>query len=181
MTDRPESTDYRLLLENAFLELRESRSELEAIEQARTEPIAIVGMGCRLPMVKNLSAFWRLLCEGRSVITEVPPDRWDVDEFFDPDLKSKGKIASRRGGFLEDLDWFDAAFFGISSREAPHVDPRQRLVLEVAWEALEDAGVPPDSLAGSDTGVYVATLTNDYDFMFRRTTALRFFHRGRYG
>lgn len=166
MNDHPESTDFRSLLENAYLELREMRSELEAVEQAEKEPVAIIGMGCRLPQIKNPSALWQLLCEGRSVITEVPASRWDMDELFDPEPQSKGKIASRWGGFLEDLDSFDAAFFSISSREAPHVDPRQRLLLEVAWEALEDAGIPPYELAGSRTGVYIATLNNDYDFVF---------------
>jgi acyl transferase domain-containing protein/acyl carrier protein len=173
MSDRPDGTEHRALLESAYLELRKLRSELEAVEESGKEPIAIVGAGCRLPQAGDPRAFWRLLCEGGCVITEVPPERWDVGEYFDPDAKARGKISSRWGGFLEDLHSFDAAFFGISSREAPHVDPRQRLLLEVAWEALEDAGIPPHSLAGSRTGVYVATLTSDYDFCFNSDNTLR--------
>ncbi|HEU4325211.1 MAG TPA: type I polyketide synthase [Roseiflexaceae bacterium] len=126
------------------------------------EPIAIVGLGCRLPGASNPRAYWELLCSGGSGITPIPPDRWDADEFYDPDPARPGKMVSRYGGFLERLDMFDAPFFGISPREAAHLDPRQRLIAEVAWEALEDAGVPPLSLAGSRTGVFVAALSDNY-------------------
>jgi myxalamid-type polyketide synthase MxaE and MxaD len=129
------------------------------------EPIAIVGMGCRYPGADGLDAFWDLLRHGRDAVTEVPASRWDVDAFYDPDPAAPGKMASRWAGVIDRLDEFDAAFFGISPREAPHVDPRQRLALEVAWEALEDAKIPPDSLAGTRTGVFMATLTNDYDHL----------------
>lgn len=147
----------------ALRALQEIEAKLAALEAGRREPIAIVGMGCRLPGAKNLAAFWQLLCEGRDAIREVPPERWDINAYYDPDSRVGGKVASRWGGFLEGVEWFDAQFFGISPREAPYVDPRQRLMLEVCWEALEDAGIAPDSLAGSSTGVYVATLSNDYD------------------
>jgi myxalamid-type polyketide synthase MxaE and MxaD len=132
------------------------------------EPIAIVGMGCRYPGAEGLSAFWDLLIQGRDAVKEVPPERWDVNAYYHPDPNAAGKIKGRCGGFLDQVDRFDAAFFGISPREAPHVDPRQRLMLEVAWETLEDAGIPPERLAGSRTGVYVATLTNDYDQQISR-------------
>jgi myxalamid-type polyketide synthase MxaD len=132
------------------------------------EPIALIGMGCRFPGAASPAALWRLLAEGREAIGEVPAERWDIHRYFDPDPSARGKIMCRRGGFLSGLDRFDAAFFGISPREAPHLDPRQRLLLEVAWEALEDAGIPPLSLAGSATAVYVAVLTNDYDQLISR-------------
>ena len=152
----------------ALLALKEMQAKLDAIEQARTEPVAIVGMACRFPGASNLAAYWQMLCEGRSGIADVPPERWDIDALFSPEAVVPGKIRSRHGGFIEALDQFDARFFGISPREAPHVDPRQRLILEVAWEALEDAGIPPDGLAGSQTEVYVATLTADYDNLLTR-------------
>jgi len=128
------------------------------------EPVAIVGMGCRFPGAPGVDAYWRLLREGREAVADAPPDgRWDPDALCHPDPAVPGKMLSRRGGFLDGLDLFDARFFGISPREAEHLDPRQRLLLEVAWEALEDAGIPPHSLAGSATGVFIATLTNDFD------------------
>ncbi len=139
-----------------------ARSEDHEEHIALVEPIAIIGMSCRFPGADGLQAFWDLLAQGRDAITEVPPDRWDVDAFFDPNPQAKGKILGRWGGYLENLDQFDAPFFGISPREAAQLDPRQRLMLESAWEALEDAGVPPLSLAGTQAGVFVATLKDDY-------------------
>jgi acyl transferase domain-containing protein/acyl-CoA synthetase (AMP-forming)/AMP-acid ligase II/acyl carrier protein len=124
-----------------------------------SEPIAIVGIACRFPGGASPAEFWRLLQQGEEAITPTPPERWRAGTFG---------AAGRLGGFLSNLDRFDAAFFGISPREAPHVDPRQRLMLELAWEALEDAGIPPDSLAGSDAGVFVAVLSNDYDQLLFR-------------
>lgn len=132
---------------------------------AEREPVAIIGMACRYPGSDGLDAFWQLLVRGRDAVTEVPPSRWDADAFYDRDPSKPGKMTSRWAGVLDRLDEFDAAFFGISPREAPHVDPRQRVTLEIAWEALEDAGIPPDSLAGTRTGVFMATLTNDYDHL----------------
>ncbi|MEP7272671.1 MAG: beta-ketoacyl synthase N-terminal-like domain-containing protein, partial [Acidobacteriota bacterium] len=152
----------------ALRALQELQAKLASLEEAQREPIAIVGMGCRLPGARNVADFWEMLREGRNGITEVPADRWDVDAFFTVDPRARGKIASRWGGFVDGLDRFDAQFFGISPREAPHVDPRQRLMLEVTWEALEDAGIPPSSLAGTQTGVFVAALSNDYDFIICR-------------
>jgi len=130
--------------------------------QSGKEPIAIVGMSCRFPGADTLDGFWRLLCEGRDAVTEIPAERWDIDALYDPDPTAPGKMLTRYGSFLKGLDQFDASFFGISPREAAHLDPRQRLMLELAWEGLEDAGAPPDSLAGSRTGVFIATLTDEY-------------------
>jgi len=139
------------------------QSKLDAIERSRTEPIAIIGMGCRFPGGANSpEAFWRLLRDGMDAITEVPSDRWDVNVHYDPDPDAPGKMYTRYGAFLEEVDQFDAHFFGIAPREAVNMDPQQRLLLEVSWEALENAGQRPDRLTGSRTGVFVGITTNDY-------------------
>ena len=133
----------------AILEIRDLRARLEASEQRASEPIAIVGMGLRLPGgVTTPDEFWKLLRDGRDAITEVPPERWSLDTFYDPDPNAPGKMSTRFGGFIEGADRFDARFFGITPREAISMDPQQRLLLEVAWEALEQAGQAPDQLAG---------------------------------
>ncbi|MBN1451246.1 MAG: amino acid adenylation domain-containing protein [Anaerolineales bacterium] len=125
------------------------------------EPIAIIGLSCRFPKAPNPGAFWELLRGGVDAISEVPPDRWDVDAYHSPD-PSPGKITTRWGGFLGDVDLFDSHFFGISPREAARMDPQQRLLLEVSWEALENAFIPPQSLAGTRTGVFVGISSYDY-------------------
>lgn len=125
------------------------------------EPVAIVGIGCRFPRgVAGPDSFWRLLENGVDAIGDIPPDRSNVDEHghYKP-----GKVNTHWGGFLDGIDKFDAAFFGVSPREAERMDPQQRLLLEVVWEALEDAGQPPDRLAGSMTGVFVGLWLNDYE------------------
>lgn len=127
------------------------------------EPIAIIGTGCRFPGAQDIESFWRLLRQGVDAITEVPPERWDIESFYDPEPAKPGKINSRWGGFLERVDWFDPKFFGISPREAEYIDPQQRLMLEVSWEALENAGLVPQQLAGSKTGVFVGISGSDYD------------------
>ena len=147
----------------ALRALQEMQARLAELEGRVREPVAIVGMGCRFPGAPDLDSFWQMLVEGRSGVGEVPADRWDINALYHPDPGIAGRVMTRFGGFLDGLDEFDAHFFGISPREAPHVDPRQRLMLEIVWEALEDAGIPPDSIAGSDTGVYFGVLTNDYD------------------
>jgi acyl transferase domain-containing protein/acyl carrier protein/protein-L-isoaspartate O-methyltransferase len=139
------------------------QSRLEVLERARTEPIAIIGLGCRFPGgATDPEAFWRLLDSGRDAITPVPPDRWDVEAHYDPDPDAVGTMSTRFGGFLSEVDRFDAAFFGISPREALTMDPQQRLLLEVSWEALEDAGQGPDQLGGTRTGVFVGLCNSDY-------------------
>jgi phthiocerol/phenolphthiocerol synthesis type-I polyketide synthase C len=127
-----------------------------------TEPVAIVGVGCRFPGAKDPQAFWRLLHDGLDAITEVPVDRWDINSFYDPNPGTPGRMNTRWGGFLEHVDQFDPHFFGISPREASRMDPQQRLLLEVAWEALEDAGQAPHRLAGSQTGVFIGISGVDY-------------------
>jgi acyl transferase domain-containing protein/acyl-CoA synthetase (AMP-forming)/AMP-acid ligase II/acyl carrier protein len=125
------------------------------------EPVAIVGIGCRVPGADGPERFWELLAEGRDAVTEVPGARWDAAAFFNAETRA-GKMNTRWGGFLEGVDRFDAGFFGIAPREAARMDPQQRLLLETAWEALEDAGVAPDALAGTATGVFVGISATDY-------------------
>ncbi|MCC6696544.1 MAG: SDR family NAD(P)-dependent oxidoreductase [Candidatus Hydrogenedentes bacterium] len=126
------------------------------------EPIAIVGIACRLPGATGPHAFWNMLCQGREAIVEVPPDRWDVEEYYDPTPGTPGKTYARWGGFIDKIDLFDPGFFGISPREATRMDPQQRILLELAWNAIEDAGIDPDTLHGSRTGVFVGITGNDY-------------------
>ena len=125
-------------------------------------PVAIVGIGCRMPGGAGVEGYWRTLREGVDAVREIPPDRWDADALYDPDPDTPGRMNTRWGGFLDDIQGFDADFFGISTREASRMDPQQRIVLEVAWEALEDAGIAPGSLAGSRTGVYLGASTYDH-------------------
>jgi len=120
-------------------------------------------MGCRFPGNANdPEEFWKLLSTGVDTITEIPPDRWDIPSFFDPEPGTAGKTYARWGGFLQGIDQFDPGFFGISPREAAYMDPQQRLLLEVACEAIEDGGQTLDMFAGSPTGVFIGISTNDY-------------------
>ncbi|MFD8202711.1 type I polyketide synthase, partial [Streptomyces sp. NPDC059701] len=139
------------------------RSET-AVAHPADAPIAVVGLSCRLPGAPDPTAFRNLLRDGVDAITDVPRERWNADELDDEDTDRPGTVHTRRGGFLnqDDIDHFDAAFFGISPREAAAMDPQQRLVLELTWEALEDAGIVPDRLRATDTGVYMGVIADDY-------------------
>src|SRR5713226_9706511 len=119
-------------------------------------------MSCRFPGAPDLDAFWRLLIEGVDAVGEVPPDRWDPATFYSPDPAAPGKSISRWGGFLDQIDQFDAEFFHLSPREAREMDPQQRLMLELAWEAMEDAGLPRETLKGSRAGVFIGAALSDY-------------------
>jgi len=132
------------------------------------EPVAIVGIGCRFPGADGPEAFWRLLREGADAITEVPKDRYDVAALFDPDPAQPGKLTTRWGGFLDEVQSFDPRLFDISPREAAHMDPQQRLVLEAAWRALEDAGLAPERIARRRAGVFVGISTYEYMSRFNR-------------
>src|SRR6266478_2042855 len=125
------------------------------------DAIAIIGMGCRFPGASNPAAFWRLLFDGKDAISEVPSDRWDIDEYYDRDPLAPGKMNTRWGGFLDRVDEFDPFFFGISPREAACMDPQQRLLLQVAWEALEDGGQLVDHLAGTPVGIFLGLSSYD--------------------
>ena len=126
------------------------------------EPIAIVGMACRFPGATSVEEFWHLLCTGGNSITEVPEDRWNKDALYNTLSALPDKTAIRWGGFLSQIDCFDARFFGISQREATRMDPQQRLLLEVTWEAFEDAGIVPRTQAQSEMGVFIGASSNDY-------------------
>jgi len=132
------------------------------------EPIAVIGLGCRFPGAPDPGAYWRLLRDGVDAIREVPPDRWDIDAYYDPRPTTPGKMSTRWGGFLPAVDLFDRRFFRISAREAAAMDPQQRLLLEVAWEALEDGGQAIDRLAGTAVGVFVGISSVDYGLLHVR-------------
>ncbi len=141
--------------------------EFEKISRiAVAEPIAVVGIGCRFPGdVVGPDSFWDLLADGRNAISLVPADRWDAEAFYDPDPLTPGRMTTKWGGFVPDIAGFDAEFFGITPREAAAMDPQQRMLLEVAWEALEHAGIPADSLSGTRAGVMMGVYFNEYQSM----------------
>ena len=151
-----------LLLRRAFADLDVARAAAVPGRTAGDEPIAIVAMACRAPGgVVDPEGYWALLDEGRDAIGPFPA-RWNVAALYDPDPEAVGKTYTRDGGFLADVEQFDASFFGISPREAVEMDPQQRLVLEVAWEALERAGIRPVEAADRLTGVYIGSIGSDY-------------------
>jgi acyl transferase domain-containing protein/SAM-dependent methyltransferase/acyl carrier protein len=150
-------------VKRALLEIRELREKLDQVERQKTEPIAIVGLGLRFPGGANdPESFWQLLRDGVDAIAEVPPDRWDINAYYDADPDKPGKMSTRFGAWLADVDKFDPYFFGIAPREAASMDPQHRLLLEVSWEALEHAGQSPEKLMGSQTGVFVGISNSDY-------------------
>lgn len=139
------------------------RAETEGLDLINAEPIAVIGMGCRFPGGANSPAqYWELLKNGVDAIREIPADRWDITAYYDPDHNKPGKMNSRWGGFLDQVDGFDADFFGITPRDANHMDPQQRMALEVAYEALENAGLLRGNLSGSQTGVFIGSSIFDY-------------------
>src|ERR1700693_1536994 len=161
--------DRRAITPEALHRIDDLTARLEIAEKGDTEPIAVVGMGCRLPGGADTpDQFWRLLQDGGNGIVGVPSGRWDTDAFYSDDHSVPGTICSREGGFLTSWqpDEFDAEFFGIAPREAAAMDPQQRLVLEVAWEALENAGITPQTIRGTQTGVFIGLTTNDYTLTF---------------
>ncbi|MCX6050466.1 MAG: beta-ketoacyl synthase N-terminal-like domain-containing protein, partial [Chloroflexi bacterium] len=154
--------DNKRLMQQALLELRELKIKLNAVEKAKHEPIAVIGMGCRFPQADNPAAFWQLLHDGVDAVREIPNDRWDVDAYYDPNPEAPNKMYTRQGGYLDQVYNFDPGFFGIAPREAATMDPQQRLLLEVSWEALEHAGLAPERLAHTETGVYIGYMNRDY-------------------
>jgi len=150
-------------LKRALIAVKDMRAKLEAMENKRREPIAIIGMSCRFPgNSDNIEAFWDLLRNGVDSITPVPPDRWDSETYYDPNPDTPGKMYAAGGGFIGDVDKFDPKFFGISPRETVRMDPQQRLLIEVSWEAIESAGISPYRLVNSSAGVFVGISTSDY-------------------
>ena len=156
-------SDPQSTVKRALLELRTLRGRLEATEGRLHAPVAVIGMGLRLPGgVEDAEGLEQLLWGGVDAIGDIPADRWPLEALFDADPDAPGRMSTRFGGFLKDVDKFDAAFFGISPREAASMDPQQRLLLELAWESLENAAVAPNSLNGSRLGVYVGLGNVDY-------------------
>ena len=146
----------------ALLKIRELKEQLAAAQDSSGEPIAIVSMACRFPRTSDTpEKFWNSLIEQDDLVSEIPEDRWDLDAFYDEDPDVPGKMYAQKGVFLEDLDRMDPEFFGISPREATWVDPQQRLLMEVGWEAIERAGWIPKEI-GESTGVFVGWMHNDY-------------------
>ncbi|KAF0123559.1 MAG: hypothetical protein FD152_3289 [Xanthobacteraceae bacterium] len=145
-------------------------SELAA--QSRPyQPIAIVGIGCRFPGgVSSPLDFWTLLTGQVDGTSEVPPDRWSIDKYYDPDPKRIGKVYTKRGGFIKGISGFDPQFFGISQREVAYVDPQHRLLLETTWEAFEDAGIAPRTWSDRKVGVFVGLFTHDYENIHMRVS-----------
>ncbi len=136
------------------------------MDNAPATPVAVIGMACRLPGgIDSPERLWEALLRGDDLVTEIPPDRWDADQYYDPEPGTSGRSVSKWGGFLDDVAGFDPEFFGISEREATAIDPQHRLLLETSWEAVEHAGVVPAALAGSTTGVFVGLSHDDYTLL----------------
>ncbi|MBM7846590.1 type I polyketide synthase, partial [Herpetosiphon giganteus] len=164
MIDNQPSDDLSPLspIKRAFLAIEELQAKLRATERAQHAPIAIIGMACRFPGGANSPAvFWQQLLAGFDAMQPVPADRWNNAEVYAPTAEP-GKVYTNQAAFIDNIRGFDAQFFGISPREAAAIDPQQRILLELAWEALEDAGVIPANLVGSSTGVFIGSMTYDY-------------------
>lgn len=161
MSNEEKLLDY---LKRTTADLREARRRLRETEEREHEPIAIVGMSCRLPGgITTPDDLWRLVAAGEDGIGPFPDDRgWDIEGLYDPDPDSTGHSYVREAGFLDGVTDFDAEFFGISPREAQAMDPQQRLLLETCWEALEHTGLDPATLRGSSTGVFGGVMYCDY-------------------
>jgi malonyl CoA-acyl carrier protein transacylase len=167
MTETTNPTYYGELMQRALQEIRQLKNQVKELEASQSdsdhEGIAIVGIGCRFPGGANTpELFWQQLCKGIDAITEVPSDRWKIDDYYDPNPATPGKIVTRYGGFVDSPESFDAEFFGIAPREAMSLDPQQRLLLELSWEALERARIIPESLHGEPVGVFMGLCSNDY-------------------
>src|ERR1700757_5207123 len=136
------------------------------MDEAGVTPVAVIGMACRLPGgVDSPEKLWRALLDGEDLVTEIPPDRWDADDYYDPEPGVPGRSVSKWGAFLDDVSGFDPEFFGINEREATATDPQHRLLLETSWEAMEHAGLTRQTLADSLTGVFVGLTHGDYQLV----------------
>ena len=163
-----ENANITKMAENLLpmLNLGQARAQITYLAQATTEPMAIIGMSCRFPQGANsIEAFWQKLKEGEDLVTEIPSSRWNVDEYYSAE-SAPDKMYTRMGAFLDvDVSLFDAAFFGISPKEAEVMDPQQRLLLEVVWEALEDSGIDPKSLNERQIGFFLGQMNHDYSIL----------------
>jgi acyl transferase domain-containing protein/acyl-CoA synthetase (AMP-forming)/AMP-acid ligase II/NADP-dependent 3-hydroxy acid dehydrogenase YdfG/NADPH:quinone reductase-like Zn-dependent oxidoreductase/acyl carrier protein len=159
-------------LADAVTELESGRSGVRSIPAEQAAPsnqafvpddaVAIVGIACRFPSASGPRELWENLCKGVDSVTEVPPERWDADSLYDPNPLAMGKMNTKYGGFIKDIELFDARFFGIQNREAKRMDPAHRILMELSWELFEDAGVPPESVSGKQIGVFVGISGSDY-------------------
>ena len=158
-----QNTDYKKLIATTLTKMEAMQARITELETRQSEPIAVVVMGCRFPGgISSPEAYWNFCQAGLDAIVEVPKSRWDISKFYAPE-PTPGKMNTRYGGFLQqDITEFDARFFSISSREATSMDPQHRLLLEVAWEALENANLPPTNLAGDRVGVFVGITSVDH-------------------
>jgi malonyl CoA-acyl carrier protein transacylase len=153
-------------IKRALYEIRTLKGRVRELEQAQVEPVAIVGLGLRFPgNASNAASMWQILADGVDTGCEIPPSRWSIDQYFNADPDAPGKMDTRRGHFIAEPAAFDASFFGISPREATSLDPQHRIALEVAWEALENAGYSPDGAAANHAGVFLALSNSDYGRM----------------
>lgn len=155
------------LMHDALIEIERLQRKLGGLEQQLNEPVAVLGMGCRFSGADSPEELWQLLLAGTDGVRAVPADRWDSERYFDADPDSAGHIYCRTGSFLDDIASFDPGFFGISAREATMLDPQQRILLEVVWEAVERSGIPASALKGSATGVFVGVMHQDYAHRIR--------------
>jgi 3-oxoacyl-(acyl-carrier-protein) synthase/SAM-dependent methyltransferase/acyl carrier protein len=150
-------------VKRALVEIRRLRAELESCRRGQLEPVAIIGLAVRLPGgVTSPEDFWKALAEGKDLITTVPPERWNAQAYWSPDGDQPGTMYDTHGGFLSDIDAFDADLFGIHPREAASMDPQHRILLELTWEALERATIDPRSLKNTQTGIYLGLTNSDY-------------------
>src|ERR1700683_1546458 len=150
-------------VKRALYEIRQLRSRVQELERLRTEPVAIIGLGLRFPgNASTPEALWNVLASGVDTVAEIPVSRWPLEQYYDPDPETPGKMYARHASLIADPALFDADFFGISPREAMALDPQHRLALEVSWEALESAGYNPAGLSKTNAGVFLALANGDY-------------------
>ena len=164
-----DASQYRQVMQEALVELESLHGQLDRLRRAASEPIAVIGMGCRFPLGANSpNAFWTLLRDGVDAVREIPAQRWDVDAFYAADPNLPGKVYCRNAALVDQamVEQFSPEFFGIAPREAERMDPQQRMLLEVCWEALEDAALPAERIRASRTGVFVGSCTDDYLQLF---------------